>query len=309
MEQTSHSLSQTGLAEYERLLSLLDQRRFDEALLRAEVMLETAEVAPQTRARTHNLICWALCSGLKRPSPKAVLHGEEAVRLAEELCMAKLALQALCNLGNALFQTAEYEGAADAYRRMERQATAAPSLLPHGRILALQGLAQVDLAQGEAERALELLQQAEALCAQGEGESPHLLPEVLRRQALVLLRLGRPRRAMQVLARLDEPELAESAGGLWWRTELGLTRARAAAAQGYWKQARRLVVITIALAQELADLPVLAQATCLLAIMEGREGCEGVTRRARKALLIAIQSGRRDVVDEVRDALRPYLRV
>lgn len=297
--------NQPGLDEYERLLTLLDERRFDEAQLRAQLLLEQGETALWVRAKTHNLLCWIFIEGLKRPSPEAVLHGEEAVRLAQQADDRSLHLQACCNLASAHYQVGDYNAAEQSYQVLLRELFQAPDLLPEGRALALQGLAQIDLVRGRREQALARLQQAEVLC-QEEGNG-HLLAEVYRRQAMVFLQLRQPDQAAEVLSRIDEQALAGGPRSLWWRTHLGFTRARLEVAFRRWGPARQLVQNTMALARELGDLPVLAECLCLLTTIEASQGQKGVYRQAQSAVTCAILSGRRDVVNDVRRRLRPYL--
>lgn len=306
MDRFGRNLPESGLEEYERLLGLLDQRRYEEALLRGQVLLEQPETALLARAKTHNLLCWIFVEGLKRPTPEAVLHGEESVRLAERLGEYGLEVQALCNLASAQYQVGHYDGAESCYQQMIDLLQVRPSLLSYGQALALQGLAQVDLVRGEAEHALQRLGQAEALCSDGEGRA--LLAEIFRRKALVMLRLGKPHAAVEILDRVDEVHLGNGPRGLWWRTHMGITRARVEVALGRWALARAYASNTMALARELGDNPILAECACLLATIEGAEGRRDVHRQARAAVTFAIQSGRRDVLDDVRDRVKEYLK-
>lgn len=305
MKRNGRSVPESGLEEYERLLTLLDQRRFDEALVRGQVLLEQPDTVALARAKTHNLLCWIFVEGLKRPTPEAVLHGEESVRLAERLGESGLQVQARCNLASAYYQLADYDGAERCYLQVTELLQQSASLLSYGRVLALQGLAQVDLVRGEPNKALQRLNQAESLCDNEESQA--LLAEIHRRKAMVYLRLGKPHQAAEALSRVDEATLSSGPRGLWWRTHLGTTRARVEIALGRWAHARGIAANTSALARELADLPVLAECACLMATIEAAEGKKEVLRRARVALTYAIQSGRRDVVEDVRDRMKDYL--
>lgn len=306
MERYGRSLPESGLEEYERLLTLLDQRRFDEALVRGQVLLEQPETVALARAKTHNLLCWIFVEGLKRPAPEAVLHGEESVRLAVRLENEALEVQSLCNLASAYYQVADYDAAERCYSDVMERLGAKPALLSYGRVLALQGMAQIDLVRGEPGQALKKLDQAEALCT--DSESRALLSEIYRRKAMALLRLGKAHQAAEWLAKVNEAALSAGPRGLWWRTHLGITRSRVEIALGRWAAARGIAVNTVALARELGDMPVLAECACLLATIEAAEGkSKEVHRRARAALTYAIQSGRRDVVEDVRDRMKEYL--
>lgn len=306
MDRHGRSLPESGLEEYERLLTLLDQRRFDEALVRAQVLLEQPETVALARAKSHNLLCWIFVEGVKRPAPEAVLHGEESVRLAERLNEHALQVQALCNLASAYYQVADYDAAERCYTQVLEMLRANPALLSYGQVLALQGLAQIDLVRGEPGQAVKKLNEAESLCL--DDESRALLAEIHRRRAMALLRLGKAHQAAEALEKVDEATLTTGPRSLWWRTHLGITRSRVEIALGRWAAARGIAINTVALARELGDMPVLAECACLLATIEAAEGkSKEVYRRARAALTYAIQSGRRDVVEDVRDRLKDYL--
>lgn len=296
-----------GLDEYQRLVALLDERRFDEAQVRGRVLLEGPEAGLLTRAKTHNLLCWTFVEGLKHASPEAVLHGEEAVRLAERLGEWGLHIQALCNLASARYQMSDYEGCAAVYREILARLTANPSLLPFGQVLARQGLAQLDLIAGRPREALAHLEEAESLCR--HEDCRFLLADVWRRKALAWLKLEQPEQAAHALSLIDESVFAGSPRSLWWKTHMQFTRARVELGLGHWVTARSLAVNTMALARELGDLPVMAECTCLLAKVDQLEGRRDAPRRARAALTYAIHSGRRDVVEDVRERVKDLLSI
>lgn len=306
MNRQPHVSHIDGQEEYQRLLSLLDERRFDEAQVRARILLESGGLRPLMRAKIHNLVCWTFIEGLKYPAPEAVLHGEEAIRLFTEAGEGGLLVQAICNLASAYYQLGNYTAARSAYQELVRQLTECPSLLPCGLVIAYQGIAQLDLVEGRPRAALSRLDEARRLCQ--EDESRFQLADLLRRQAVAHLKLNQPDLAAETLAQIDETAFAAGPRSLWWKTHLCFTRARVELARGHWATARPMVLNTLALARELEDLPVLAECTCLLAQLEQAEGKREASRRARTALSHAIHSGRRDVVDDIRDRLRDLLR-
>lgn len=295
----------SGAEEYQRLLGLLDERRYDEALIRARITLETGEAGALVRAKIHNLLCWCFIEGLKQASPEAALHGEEAVRLAGALGERPLQLQAMCNLASAYHQAGSYEQSRKTYQEIIVHLTRAPALVPCGLIIAHQGLAFLDFVQGEFESALEHLREAEGFCT--DEESRFFLADLYRRQALVLLKMDRPEEAAQALGRISEDAYSSGPRSLWWKTHLSFTRARVELALGHWGQARAMGLNTLALARELGDLPVMAEASCLLAMTDVAEGRKDAYKRARKALAFAIHSGRRDVVADIRERLKDVL--
>lgn len=295
-----------GASEYQRILGLLDQRRWEEAYLRGRLLLEGSELELVIRARTHNLICWLFAEGLKRPSTAAWLHGEEAVRLAEQAGETRLAAEAALNLAGALYQSGRYENAARWYDQVLKNLEADPELLPEGSALCRIGQAQLDLVGGCADKALERLDSAEAALPQGCGP---LLAEIERRRALAHLRLGSPETALSCLERIDEAELLRGPRGLWCKTHLRFTRARVEVDLGHWVTARVLARDTLALARELGDQPVEAECICLLAVIARSEGSLEAYRLARNAMTLAQQSGRRDVVKDLAARLSDLLTV
>lgn len=294
-----------GLDEYQRLLALVDERRFDEAQVRGRVLLEAGDLGRLVRARTHNLICWTFIEGLKQAAPEAVLHGEEAVSLAAAAGEHTLELHALFNLGSAYYQVGDYPLARSTYQQISTLVAADPELVPFGQVIAYEGVAQLEVVAGRFQQALAHLDAARVLCERELAGA--VLAEVHRRRALVLLELGRPQEAAAALAAVDEHACSPGPRGLWWRTHLGLTRASVELALGRMVQARPLVLNTLALARELGDMPVVAECTCLLASIEWAEGRREAPRRARLALTQAIQSGRRDVVANIRERIKPIL--
>ncbi|HWI61647.1 MAG TPA: hypothetical protein VNT75_07415 [Symbiobacteriaceae bacterium] len=305
MNQQPTTPETPGLEEYQRLLALLDERRFEEAIMRARVALETGEAGPLVRAKTHNLLCWTFIEGLKQATPEAALHGEEAVRLADAVGERSLQLQAMCNLASAYYQVGDYDRSRQTYQEIIVHLTRDPALVPCGLVIAYQGLAHLDMAEGRHAEALHHLQTAQSHCS--DEESRFMLADLYRRQALVLLKLDRAEEAAQVLDLIARDAFASGPRSLWWKTHLSFTRARVELALGHWSLARTLGLNTLALARELGDLPVLAEATCLLALAEGAEGRKEAAKRARRALTFAIHSGRRDVVTDIRDRLKELL--
>lgn len=301
-QQAGH---EAAAAEYQRLLGLLDERRFDEAQVRARVLLESGDVGPFLRAKLHNLLCWTFIEGLKRSSPEAVLHGEEATSLAAATGDRALQVQAMCNLASAYYQLADYALARQTYVEVIELVSRDPSLVPCGLVIAHQGLAQIEAVLG---RPNEALRHLEAALATGSQEDCRfLVADLHRRQALVWLQLRRPDEAAESLARIPSDAYASGPRSLWWKTHLAFTRARVELARGRWAQARTQVTTALCLARELGDMPVLAESTCLQALLEQVEGRREATARARRALAYAIHTGRRDVVNEVRERLKDLL--
>ncbi len=305
MSQQPRERDSIGLEEYQRLLTLLDQRRFDEAQVRARFLLERPGLAPLVETKTHNLLCWIFVEALKSPAAEAILHGEEAVTLAQAHGLGALHAESLINLAGALYQMGDFARSRKCYEELELALTEQPSLMPLGRIIVQQGFAQVAAVENRLNDAMDHLNNAMALCT--KDQSAFMRADTIRRRALLYLRLGQSDLAALDMEQVDESAVGSGNRSLWWKTHYRFTLARIELARGHWVSARPLIINTLALARELADQPVLAECLCLLALVEQAEGRKEAPKRARTALTTAINSGRRDVVEEVRNRLKDLL--
>ena len=295
----------SGLDEYRRLLALVDERRFEEILARGRLLLEGDDHGGAVEARVHNLICWTLAEGLKRPCAEAVLHGDEAVRLAGALPDPALQAESLVNLGAARSAQTEWEEAASAYRQLQALLVTHPGALRHGGIIAALNLGCVAACQDNFAEALRHYDAAEALCS--GDEHAFFRTEIWRRQAVAQLRSGHIVEAERLLAQVDEGKMNSRGYSLWSKCQYRMALCRLEMARGHWSRARSQLAGTLALARELADLAAMAEATCMLAVMDYSEGKKEGWRRARLAINYAIASGRKDVASDVRRRLRTFL--
>lgn len=291
-----------GLEEYQRLLPVLEQRdRMEEAQIRGRVLLEREDLGLATRARTHNLLCWTFIEGLRRPSPEAVLHGEEAVRIARKIEDRELLLQALANLAHAHTQVSDYAPAAECYHEIINLLGLNDELLPFGKTIAHMGIGYLHYLRKRYDEAMFEYARAEADCiAQG---SRYFVADLARRKALVLIKQGRPADAAALMATIDESSLDAAGRSLWWKPVFLGSKARLEFALGNLGPARETATNTLVLARELANTAIMAEACCLLAQVDYQEGRKEAIRRGRCALTYAIASGRRDVVEEVRERI------
>jgi tetratricopeptide (TPR) repeat protein len=295
-----------GLEEYRRLLPLLDQRdRVEELQVRARVLLDRDDIGMAVRARLHNLLCWTYIEGLRRPSAESVLHGEEAVRIARRADDRELLLQALANLAHAYTQVSDHTPAAECYREILQQLQGQQDLLPFGRTVAHIGLGYLHYLRQRYDEALAEYGRAEADCrAQG---SRYFIADLARRKALVLVKMGRAAEAGVLMESINESTFDLPGRSLWWKPVFMASMARVQYAQGNLPAAREVAQNTLVLARELGDQAIMAEACCILAQADYQEGRKEASRRARSALTYAIASGRRDVVEEVRERLSPLL--
>lgn len=303
MAVSDHPLDlKAGLGDYQRLLPVLEQRdRMEEAQIRARVLLERTDISLSVRARTHNLLCWTFIEGLRRPSPEAVLHGEEARRLAVKLGEREILMQALANLAHAHTQMGNYDPASECYQELLQHLHTHEDLLPFGKTIAHMGLGYLYAVCRRYDEALGSYARAEADCrAQG---SRYFIADLSRRKALVLIKLERMAEAVEALSGIDETTIDASGRSMWWKPVFLASKARLEFALGNLTAAREIATNTLVLAKELGNYDVMAETSCLLAQIDFHEGRKDAVRRGRCALTYAIASGRRDVVDEVRERI------
>lgn len=295
-----------GYAEYERLLPLMDERRFDEALVRCRVVLEKGEIGLYTRAKLHNLASYLLVEGLRRPCTEAVLQAEESVRLFSRLQRPADHCQALITLACAHQRLVEWDKAEAALQTALRLLQDHPDAVVYGDVIVRAWLGTTYYSAGRKADALHWYAEAESYCR--DEETAFLRHDIWRRRALTLMDMDRPDEAARWLDQVQEAVRGVHQG-LWWKHLLRCARARLEVARGNWAAARELIVNTLALAREHMDLPAMAECTCLLAQIEQGEGNPQAWRRARAALNYAIASGRRDVVQEVRERMKALIQL
>lgn len=193
MEETR---GQHGREEYRSVQELVRAGRYQEAVERARRALIRGGLGRRNAALLNSLVCWLYVS-LQEPSPAAVLHGEEAVRLAE-LCkdewvraeaLARL-IPAYCHMGDV----------ARAEQGCERLATE----LGRNEMVILGGWAAfwmlrtlVAMAAGDLEQAARCLDRAEEAAG---PEEPGVSERIAQYRGMIEA-LGAPDRAGPVEAR------------------------------------------------------------------------------------------------------------
>ena len=296
----------SGLDEYRRLVALVDERRYEEILARGRLLLEgEGPGSPAVEARVHNLLCWTLAEAMKKPCAEAVLHGDEAVRLAGGLPDPVLQAEGLVNLGAARSALGEWEAAAAAYRYVQELLAEHPEALRHGLIIAATNLGCIAACQERFPEAVRQYDAAVALCT--GDEHAFFRFDLLRRKAVALLRDGHVAEAERLLSQVDETRLGGRGYSLWSKCQFRLALCRLEMARGNWSRCRQLLAGALALARELNDLSAMAEACCMLAVMDYSEGRKEGWRRSRLAINYAIASGRKDVLTDVRRRLKTFL--
>lgn len=183
---------QRGMDEYRAAQEFARDGRFREALDRARRALEAGGFGRRWAARLNSLICWLSVSGLQEPSPAAVLHGEEAVRLAG-LCNDEwIRCEALARLVVAYCHIGDISRAEDSCAELARALDENELIIPGGwgalwLLRALVHHAAGDLVQ--ARRCLDLAEESS-----GVG-SPEVADRV-RRQRMVIEAMGASAKTM-----------------------------------------------------------------------------------------------------------------
>lgn len=80
-----NSYGNNSAEEYRTVRALVRDGSYSEALVRACRALESGGLGRRHAAKLNGLACWLLTDPLQQSGPTAVLFGEEALRLADQL--------------------------------------------------------------------------------------------------------------------------------------------------------------------------------------------------------------------------------
>lgn len=206
-----HAGGYEGAEEYRAIQALAREGQHQEAASRALRALETGPAGRRQSARLHALLCRILLEQLEQHCPAAVLHGEEAARLAGLLRDPWLKCEALTMLVELYCRLGESARARAAGDEIALEVAANPGVIPGGEPALCLLQARVAEAAGSDERCLSLLQKAERLLHSGLRPALPLLEQVRLRRAEALLRLGRlseVRALLQQQTQLPAPDWA-----------------------------------------------------------------------------------------------------
>lgn len=186
-----------GMDEYRSVQELVIGGRHREALERARKALMMGRLGRRNAARLNSLVCWIYVTGLQEPSPAAVLHGEEAVRLADLVNDEWVRCEAWSRLIPAYCQLGDLARAEQGCEALSRELERNEMVIVGGWASLWLLRALVALAGGEFQRAERCLQLAE------ESAGPDLpgVSERIRQQREVIEALGSPDRTGPVEAR------------------------------------------------------------------------------------------------------------
>lgn len=121
-----------GAAGYRQVQEWVAEGRFAEAATLAEELLVDPALGRSKRAQLHSLACWLYDGPLGQSGPRAVLHGEEAVRLLTLLHDPWHRAAAQANLIGARIHMGDSAGAAAELRRLEAEVAESPGLFSDG---------------------------------------------------------------------------------------------------------------------------------------------------------------------------------
>jgi hypothetical protein len=121
-----------GAAGFRQVQEWVAAERFPEAIGLIEELLADPNLGRSRRAQLHGLACWIYDGPLKQSGPQAVLHGEEAVRLADLLHDPWHRADAQAHLIGARIHMGDLCGARRELERLQAEVDQMPDLLSDG---------------------------------------------------------------------------------------------------------------------------------------------------------------------------------
>lgn len=188
---------QNGMEEYRAVQELARGGRYQEALERARRALMGGRLGRRYAARLNSLACWLYVSALEDPTPAAVLHGEEAVRLADLVSDEWIRCEALSRLIPAYCHMGDLRRAEQGCEALARELEKNDAVIPGGwpALWLLRTL--VAIAAGELEQAGSYLDRAQEVAGPGAAG----VSERIRAHRVVVEALGAPDRTGAAEAR------------------------------------------------------------------------------------------------------------
>lgn len=282
--------------EYRTVQLLVREGRYREAVERARLALAEGCLGRKHAARLHSQVCWLHAEHLPI-NPAAVLHGEEAVRLAVLVSDEWIQTEALARLVHANCRLGDLGRAHSALQEVARKVEANDGALVGGMAALRQLEATVAAAGGDEARCLQLLEQAEALA----GRYPPAVGAKVRLQRVgALLEYGHPAEARRLLS--EEPAVVED--DLEWE----LAHAWLAVFDADPAEANARLRAVATRASEGGRPAVAAVCLGLRALAAERmQNGEAAAGLAQQALWQSITLGRTDLVRRLRSCLNRLL--
>lgn len=275
-----------GAEEFRALQGLARDGRHQEALERAAAVLMAGNLGRRHAARIHSLTCWLYTDGLHQSCPAAVLHGEEAVRLSEQIVDPWVKCEALSRLVHAHCHLGDVARARAACEAVAVEVARNAGNIDGGMATVWTLRAAVAAATGDEEAALAALERAETEAAGGNAD---IMASIRSRMVPALLSCGRRAEALQVVAQAPPVGPQES---LDWAIATAWVSLEASGPA----QARPLIQDVMDRAQTSGNLSAAAHGLALQALMEVPRNPPEARRLALLAISRAREAGRVDLV-------------
>lgn len=286
--------------EYRTIQSLSREGRYHEALDRASRALAAGQLGRKHAARLNSLVCWLYTEPLNRTCPTAILHGEEAVRLAELVKDPWIKCEALCRLVVAYCQSGAVARAKTACEEIAAEVHIQPGVMQGGKPALLLLEALVAETEGNLDRALRLLDEID----RADSElAPVVVARMRAHQLRLLSCLGRIAEARE-LAAASIPLVESSAAAM---LEWALGQAWLALETASPEAVRLAVDHAAEQARTAGHGGVLVQCHAILALLAERAGDPSAAGVARTAFQRAMAMGRVDLVRMLRERLGQLL--
>ena len=275
-----------GTEEFRALQALARDGRHQEALERAAGALTVGDLGRRQAARIHSLICWLYTDGIHQSCPAAVLHGEEAVRLAEHMGESWVKCEALARLVHAYCHLGDLARACAACEAVAAEVERNAGAIDGGMATVWTLRAAVAAAAGDEDAALAALEQAETEAAGGNAD---IMARIRSRKVGALLACGRRAEALQVVAQAPLEGPQES---LDWAVATAWVTLEASGPA----EAGPLIQEVMDRAQTSGNLSAAAHGLALQALMEAPRNPPEARRLALLAISRAREAGRVDLV-------------
>lgn len=203
-----------GVAEaYRAVQNHLRDGRWQEALDQAERIFLEGGLGRKHTARLHSQVCWLYTEQMQRICQAAVLHGEEAVRLADMVNDEWIRTEARSRLVHAYCRLGDLARARSTCRDIARDLEKNGAALAGGSAALMQLEATIAMAAGDEEGCLAALSVAEEIAKE---HAPAIQARIHLQKALALLEYGRSEEAEDLLADTAPPAQAAPEVRLEW---------------------------------------------------------------------------------------------
>jgi hypothetical protein len=286
--------------EYRAIQGLTRDGRYQEALDRAGLALTAGFLGRKHAARLNSLICWLYTEPLNQTCPRAILHGEEAVRLAGLVNDEWIKCEALARLVVAYCHVGDTDRARIACQELAVESAKNEGAITGGNATVRLLEAIIAGVEGDDLSSLVSLEEAEQLT---DDTFPLALAHIRAQRLCRLVWTGRLPEAQAVAARGIPEVPQESTPYLEW----GLARAWLAVEAKEPESARLLLQEVSPLAQSTGDASGTFQWLAIQAVLVQNADLADAKRLATTALQRAIATGRLDLVRMLRARLRALL--